>query len=241
MTQGGSYDKTVPFEERFWGRVVKFDACWEWFGRCNRKRYGVIRHGKKSVAVHRVSWEIHHGAIPVGMHVLHSCDVPWCVNPGHLWLGSNLDNIADKMAKGRHRSPTGEQNGESRLTWQQVEEIRALYWEQDVYQKDIAARFDITQPQVSKIVNEKRWLARSERTQTPGHRTLEITEVRVERVQEIDNGDALAEGMNGWGPPHTTVPFEEFARLWDSLNASRGYGWDANPWVWVVRFRRVET
>jgi len=75
--------------------------------------------------------------------------------------------------------------------------------------------------------------------------TLEITELRVERVQEITEEDAEAEGVS-WSPVgsgenyETISAVENFAGLWDSLNSKRGYGWEVNPWVWVIGFRRVE-
>ena len=69
--------------------------------------------------------------------------------------------------------------------------------------------------------------------------TLEITGVRVERVQEISEADAVAEGMTMIGPAAMSNR-TSFARLWDTINAKRGYGWDANPWVWVVEFQRME-
>ena len=81
------------------------------------------------------------------------------------------------------------------------------------------------------------------------HVNLEITDVRVERVQEISEDDAWAEGIelpeidwerDGHGychPPGACV--EEFAELWDSINAKRGFGWDDDPWVWVVTFKRI--
>ena len=80
--------------------------------------------------------------------------------------------------------------------------------------------------------------------------TLEVTDVRVERVQEISADDAEAEGIPTHVVEHTfrkcyrgageraAKRIEYFSRLWDNLNAKRGYGWDANPWVWVVAFRR---
>ena len=78
--------------------------------------------------------------------------------------------------------------------------------------------------------------------------TLEITEVRVERVQEITGEDAGKEGI-GWDDKAIrSIPQDEletylvyhFSFLWDSLNAKRGYGWEANPWVWVISFKVVE-
>lgn len=80
--------------------------------------------------------------------------------------------------------------------------------------------------------------------------TLEITNVRVERLQKINNADALAEGTPGAWVENSEYPggYEEnenkvhvffFRQLWDSINAKRGYSWDANPWVWVIEFERV--
>lgn len=71
--------------------------------------------------------------------------------------------------------------------------------------------------------------------------TLEITDVRVERLQEIREADAQAEGGWSYGncPVHKN-PQRSFATLWDSINAKRGFSWDVNPWVWVVSFKRIE-
>lgn len=83
--------------------------------------------------------------------------------------------------------------------------------------------------------------------------TLEITEVRVERLQEISEDDALAEGITWpdrdgqqYRPPIDTtgistlrIAAERFSELWDSINAKRGHGWDTNPWVWIISFRKL--
>lgn len=66
--------------------------------------------------------------------------------------------------------------------------------------------------------------------------TLEVTDVRVERVQDIGYDEAIAEGIP---TPRDGCPIEEFSYLWDSINAGRGYGWEANPWVWVISFKRI--
>ncbi|WP_347558517.1 hypothetical protein [Robbsia sp. KACC 23696] len=65
--------------------------------------------------------------------------------------------------------------------------------------------------------------------------TLEVTDVRAEQLQQCTNGNAWAEGC----PEEENWPLDWYRALWDSLNADRGHGWDANPWVWVVAFRRV--
>ena len=72
--------------------------------------------------------------------------------------------------------------------------------------------------------------------------TLKITAVRVERLQEITEADAYKEGIHEWKSPEQTFMARlHFKELWDSLNAKRGFGWAANPWVWKIEFRRMET
>lgn len=68
---------------------------------------------------------------------------------------------------------------------------------------------------------------------------LEVIDVRVERVQNISSSDAYAEGVSVKYPDGCD-PIVDFANIWDSINAKRGYRWDANPWVWVVSFKRIE-
>lgn len=93
----------MPYSEtdlqRFGKRVVLTEKCWLWKGEL-RKGYGLIRFGKKKVTAHRMSWQIHNGPIPEGMFVCHKCDIKICVNPDHLFLGSNLDNLIDMHTKG---------------------------------------------------------------------------------------------------------------------------------------------
>ena len=95
--------------------------------------------------------------------------------------------------------------------------------------------------------NEHKWRPSIFMPRWASRITLEITEVRVERVQEIDEDGATAEGIteesqsfNAYEPHYDLHRRDAFRRLWDSLNAKRGYGWDVNPWVWVIGFRKIE-
>lgn len=87
--------------------LVKKDninGCWEWCGSKDEKGYGLIPvGGNKSMRAHRYSYRLFNGSIKKGLHVLHKCDNPTCVNPKHLFLGTNNDNIQDKVSKNRHR------------------------------------------------------------------------------------------------------------------------------------------
>jgi hypothetical protein len=130
---------------RFWARVNKTDSCWLWTSHCDKDGYGRLwRNGYKQQA-HRVSWRIAHGYMPDEL-VLHKCDVPACVNPEHLFLGTQKDNMHDAVAKGR----------KGKLSSTDVDEIRRLV-EAGVRQKDIARQFDISQQHVNNIVRGYRW------------------------------------------------------------------------------------
>lgn len=94
-----------PIDQRFHNSYrVDDGGCWLWTKGRAGGRYGQLRLPDGSaLPAHRLSYELHKGPIPKGMLVCHTCDVMACVNPDHLWLGTNSDNIRDCVAKGRHR------------------------------------------------------------------------------------------------------------------------------------------
>jgi hypothetical protein len=95
-----------PVADRFWEKVERAGAedCWLWQGAVDGHGYGSIGLSEPRRTIgkaHRVSWELANGPIPPGLGVLHKCDTPLCVNPAHLFLGTNTENTADKTFKGR--------------------------------------------------------------------------------------------------------------------------------------------
>lgn len=130
-------------------------GCWEWTRYIAKWGYGVIGIDHKAQLAHRVSYSVFKGD-PTGMCVLHTCDNPKCINPDHLFLGTNADNVRDKVAKNR-QSKVGEYPGEkhhgAKLTNEDVLFIR----ESQLSQKQLAVKFNTTQPNISLIQSRVRW------------------------------------------------------------------------------------
>lgn len=128
-----------PLAERFWEKVDKRgpDDCWEWQGYRGPNGHGQMRGTPGTTAAHRVSWELHNGPIPEGLHICHHCDNPPCVNPAHLFLGTHQDNMRDMVEKGRNSKPPvhrikGEGSTNAHFTNAQVREFRRQFAEMDI-------------------------------------------------------------------------------------------------------------
>lgn len=138
-------------DSTFWNRVKRGPQCWEWQGVKSRLGYGKLsRH-----LAHRISWQLAHGAIAEGMCVLHKCDNRACVNPAHLFLGTQSDNMADMVRKGR--STYGERNPQAKLNRRKVNEVRGLRKLGHTYNY-IAQKYDMSISRIACICTEKGWL-----------------------------------------------------------------------------------
>lgn len=124
-------------------------GCLLWCATIDKMGYGVVKVGGRRRKAHRIAWELAKGA-PGVLHVLHKCDVPACINPDHLFLGTHADNMRDMVAKGRQAR--GAKNN-SKLRDATVLAIRAAAGSQ----RQIAARFDISQRHVCNIKLGQRW------------------------------------------------------------------------------------
>ena len=134
------------------------NACWLWPGPPDRKGYGVIWWDGKRPGAHRAALILYKNKgkpIPDGKHVLHSCDNPPCVNPAHLRLGTNADNVADRAEKGR--TARGERNGNAKKTDAEVLCIREMYASGKKNMVELAVFFGVDQSLIGHIIHRKKW------------------------------------------------------------------------------------
>lgn len=117
---------TLDPAARFWAKVDTSGPCWLWTGSLDTHGYGHLRVGPRIVLAHRLAWQFATGTWP-DLHVLHTCDTPRCVRFDHLFLGTDADNMADCVTKGRYPSRRGSRNGRARLTEADVHAIRAQH------------------------------------------------------------------------------------------------------------------
>lgn len=145
--------------ESFWSSVGRGadSECWNWKLSTNGVGYGMFFLSGRRHLCHRISWTLFNGAIPAGMCVLHKCDNPNCVNPSHLFLGTQGDNMRDCIAKGRRVTvaPTGEKCHLAKLTDADVVRIRSIYRRGKA--TSIAATYGVTKCTINKIIRRNTW------------------------------------------------------------------------------------
>lgn len=146
-------------EQRIESRIISRKDCW--ITDLASKQYPTIRVNGNKKLLSRVMYEICNGEIPEGMLVCHKCDNPGCVNPSHLFLGTQQDNMTDMVSKGRSNKTKGfkrgSENSQSKLTEEQVIEIKSLLAEGNLSQPKIANLFCISRSTVQAIKESKVW------------------------------------------------------------------------------------
>ncbi len=143
---------------RFWKYVdtsAGLFGCWKWIGCIGQDGYGKIRIGNRHMRAHRVVWELTQGEILDGLCVCHRCDNPPCVNPAHLFLGTNIDNVRDREKKDRNNHVVGESHPQHKLTDVQVDEIRTRYANGGITMQALADQFGVGLAQIWRIVRLK--------------------------------------------------------------------------------------
>ena len=141
---------------RFWDKFYRpKNGCWEWCGAINGRGYGHISNLGKWYCAHRLSWMLFNGPIPDGLYVCHKCDNRKCVNPNHLFLGTQKDNVNDMFLKGRGNRVRGEQHPFSKLSNVDIHMIVYMYKTKLFTQQTIAKLYGVGQDHISRIVNNK--------------------------------------------------------------------------------------
>ncbi len=151
-------NKKNTFKEFTKGKHYKVDfytGCWNWLMCKNNRGYGATKYKGKRWLAHRLSYTLYKGKIPKGLLVCHTCDNPSCVNPNHLWFGTDQDNSDDKIKKGRDNKAKGENHCRCKLSDQEVFEIRNLYKNKIFNQLKLAKLYNVSRPNISLITLNK--------------------------------------------------------------------------------------
>lgn len=138
----------------FWGKVNKTDSCWLWTGLKTERGYGKLVYRGSYVSAHRLSWNLEYGPTNCWDCILHRCDNPPCVNPSHLFIGLQSDNMkdmADKKRSGRRRSEYRKRP----IFEVDHDKIKRLLQQRGMKKCHLAINLDITNSQVSSIVRGK--------------------------------------------------------------------------------------
>lgn len=143
----------------FNARTNKTGKCWIWVGGRLTNGYGTLKFGGrkgKLFLAHRISYELHTGIIPQGLCVLHKCDIPQCVNPDHLFLGTRTDNMIDKVSKERQSFTPGQRGSDSpnaKLSDADVSEIRCSYRPRKISAESLARKFGVHKRTILRVIH----------------------------------------------------------------------------------------
>jgi|SRR5882672_9518475 len=157
--------------ERFWLRVDKSggpDACWPWVKSRNEHGYGYTNWGSHATRAHRLAYTLTYGPVPKGLHVLHRCDNPPCVNPSHLFLGTHQDNMTDMKNKRRYHAMYGEQCPSHKLTEHEARLILELASQHKKTRRELAEMFNVSKSTVASLLRRETWRWLSDQIEAKG-------------------------------------------------------------------------
>jgi len=191
----GRPKEKLTLEEKFWTFVNKkgINDCWNWKGNHFKQGYGrMYHHSTKEGKAHRLSYMINTGEIPEGALVCHTCNNKSCVNPKHLYVGTNDDNMRDLANSGILK---GEKNPASKLTVFEVLRIRRIYAKRGKNTYELSKQYNVSQILISQIIRGVSWkhVGGPLKQSTPGKRLTnkEVIEMR-ELYQKGSNTHELA-------------------------------------------------
>lgn len=144
----------MPVKDRLALHSKRAGECIEWTGHRDKDGYGDITINRTMLRAHRAAYDVHKGPIPSGLLVRHTCDNPPCINPDHLLVGTNADNMVDRSERGR--APRGAGNPAAKLTDSEVIKIRQFRAEGATY-RELAARFGVGESTIGRVVKRTHW------------------------------------------------------------------------------------
>ncbi len=156
-------DKKIGIETRFHQKYIPVTncGCWIWTDAPDKYGYGRLQIGGKAVKAHRISYEIHKGDLDKNKLVCHTCDMPICVNPDHLYLGTNQDNMDDMVRRNRsvpaYNPHPGELNGRAVLTHDDVVDILYKYYYLGENSGKLSEKYPVTTSGIQSILRGKTW------------------------------------------------------------------------------------
>ena len=196
-------------EERFWEKVdiQREDECWNWLGAKNIQGYGNFSKDGITRQASKIAHELVYGSSE-GYWVLHNCDNPACVNPKHLFLGNQHDNMQDAARKGR---TVGENSANSKLSNSQVQEIREL-WKTGLYkQQQLSELFGVARTTINNVVNYYQWknvgnVSGALKNERKNSRS-KLTDSQVGEIRELWNTGLYMQKQlaNKFGVARTTI------------------------------------
>lgn len=141
--------------ERFFVKIKKTKGCWHWLAAKDPNGYGQFNYNGVVLPAHKVSYIIHKGEVPKGMVLLHKCDNRYCVNPDHLEIGTQAENMADMVAKGR--SCRGTAHRDAKLCPKRVRKARKMYESGKHTITAIAEYFGVTRSPMARAIRGESW------------------------------------------------------------------------------------
>lgn len=145
------------FETNF-KRSTDLNDCWIWLYGTNSSGYGQFRIENSMYLAHRISYLIYKGNYGDEDKILHTCHIPRCINPRHLKIGTQQENMDDMVKAGRSPNKRGSNNGRTLLTEDDVREIRSLYDTTPMTHKQLANKYGLSSATIDSIVNRRTWI-----------------------------------------------------------------------------------
>jgi hypothetical protein len=204
-------------EQRLWAKVrIGSDSeCWEWQGHVTKNGYGQIGHKGVLIYAHRAAATVILDYLDPEATVMHTCDNRRCCNPAHLVVATMAENNADKIAKGRANYRKGEQHERSKLTWEQVREIRTRWLAGGVTLDEMAEEYGVTSGTLMHVTTNRTWV---DPAYVPPSRRAKLTATDVREIRrQREAGVKISALADQYGMSERAIRDVASGRRWGSV------------------------